>query len=144
MARPLRIEFAGAFYHVTSRGNARADIFSDDFDRYQFLKLLGEAGKRFGWLCHADLTPFHAIPHSRSDSVFWNQQSYSEPNIERMSLKCALYDLTPFHAIPHSRSDSVFWNQQSYSEPNIERMSLKCALCDLTPFHCILEPAELQ
>ena len=53
MARPLRIEFAGALYHVTSRGNARADIFSDDFDRYQFLKLLGEAGKRFGWLCHA-------------------------------------------------------------------------------------------
>ena len=29
MVRPLRIEFAGALYHVTARGNARADIYSD-------------------------------------------------------------------------------------------------------------------
>ena len=53
MARPLRIEFAGALYHITSRGNARADIYSDDFDRCQFLNLLDEACKRWGWLCHA-------------------------------------------------------------------------------------------
>ena len=33
MARPLRIEFPGAVYHVTSRGNARADIVEDDSDR---------------------------------------------------------------------------------------------------------------
>ena len=32
MARPLRIEFPGALYHVTARGNARADIFLDDAD----------------------------------------------------------------------------------------------------------------
>jgi len=33
MARPLRIEFAGALYHVTARGNAREDIYRDDEDR---------------------------------------------------------------------------------------------------------------
>ncbi len=33
MARPLRIEYPGAFYHVTVRGNARQDIFVDDEDR---------------------------------------------------------------------------------------------------------------
>ena len=33
MARPLRIEFEGALYHVMARGNARADIFLDDDDR---------------------------------------------------------------------------------------------------------------
>ena len=33
MARPLRIEFAGALYHVTSRGNAQQDIYIDDEDR---------------------------------------------------------------------------------------------------------------
>ena len=35
MARPLRIEFAGALYHVTARGNAQEDIFGDDNDRHQ-------------------------------------------------------------------------------------------------------------
>ena len=38
MSRPLRIEYPGAVYHVTSRGNVRADIFDDDSDRELFLK----------------------------------------------------------------------------------------------------------
>jgi len=41
MARPLRIEFAGALYHVTARGNAQAPIFLDDDDRIYFLNQLG-------------------------------------------------------------------------------------------------------
>ncbi len=53
MARPLRLEFPGAIYHVTSRGNARADIFLDDDDRGLFLDVLAECITRFGWLCHA-------------------------------------------------------------------------------------------
>ena len=53
MARPLRIEFDGAIYHVTSRGNARADIFADDQDRQTFLKCLGKVIAGFHWLCHA-------------------------------------------------------------------------------------------
>ncbi|SFI61052.1 hypothetical protein [Nitrosomonas sp. Nm34] len=36
MARPLRIEFTGALYHVTVRGNAREDIYHDDIDRNSF------------------------------------------------------------------------------------------------------------
>lgn len=53
MARPLRIEFAGALYHVTARGNARADIFADDSDRQQFLSLLHHTVERYDWYCHA-------------------------------------------------------------------------------------------
>jgi REP-associated tyrosine transposase len=41
MARPLRLEFPGALYHVISRGNERAPIFVDDLDRADFLDLLG-------------------------------------------------------------------------------------------------------
>jgi len=37
MARPLRIEYEGAHYHVTSRGNERKAVFRDDTDREQFL-----------------------------------------------------------------------------------------------------------
>jgi len=53
MVRPLRIQFEGALYHVTSRGNARQNIFLDDEDRVAFLKTLAEAVSRFGWICHA-------------------------------------------------------------------------------------------
>src|SRR5690554_7360780 len=53
MARPLRIEFSGALYHVTSRGNARQDIFLDDDDFECFLRLLAVACDRFHWSCHA-------------------------------------------------------------------------------------------
>ena len=53
MARPLRIEFAGALYHVTARGNARQDIYADDADRRQFLSLLQHTVERHDWYCHA-------------------------------------------------------------------------------------------
>jgi putative transposase len=53
MARPLRIEFPGAIYHVTARGNARSAIFIDDDDRETFLVRLGEVVTHFAWLCHA-------------------------------------------------------------------------------------------
>ena len=53
MARPLRIEYPGAVYHVTSRGNARQPVFADVPDRHAFLDALAEAVLRFGWRCHA-------------------------------------------------------------------------------------------
>jgi REP element-mobilizing transposase RayT len=53
MARPLRVQFDGAIYHVTSRGNAREDIFDDDADRHTFLECLGKVVTRCHWLCHA-------------------------------------------------------------------------------------------
>lgn len=53
MARPLRIEFPNALYHVTSRGNARQKIFLNDYDRKDFLKILGIAVARFHWLVYA-------------------------------------------------------------------------------------------
>ncbi len=53
MARPLRIEFAGALYHVTSRGNGREAIYWDDDDRLAFLGVVGEVCGRFNWVVHA-------------------------------------------------------------------------------------------
>ena len=53
MARPLRVQFDGAIYHITSRGNARQEIFLDDTDRRSFLEVLAEVVDRFGWICHA-------------------------------------------------------------------------------------------
>lgn len=52
MARPLRIEFPGAVYHITSRGNAKQFIFMDDVDRGKFLEVLFLVVERFNWLYH--------------------------------------------------------------------------------------------
>ena len=53
MARPLRLEFSGALYHVTSRGNAKADIYVEDADRRIFLRILGSTIRRYRWVLHA-------------------------------------------------------------------------------------------
>jgi REP element-mobilizing transposase RayT len=53
MARPLRIEYAGAVYHITSRGNERKPVFKGDQDRINFLNTLQHVNKRCNWICHA-------------------------------------------------------------------------------------------
>ena len=51
MSRPLRIEFAGGLYHVTSRGDGREAIFLGEEDRRLFLGVLSEVVPDFNWAC---------------------------------------------------------------------------------------------
>lgn len=53
MARPLRIEYEGAFYHVTSRGNERKRIFSAKADYNQFKRYLQKAQEKYGYRLHS-------------------------------------------------------------------------------------------
>ena len=53
MARPLRTNYAGAWYHVTSRGQEQQAIFRDDYDRMHFMELLGATVKRYQVRMHA-------------------------------------------------------------------------------------------
>ena len=53
MARSIRIQTAGAYYHVMARGNRREDIFHDDDDRRFFLHTLSQACEMTGWRVHA-------------------------------------------------------------------------------------------
>lgn len=53
MARPLRIEYPGAYYHVTSRGNERKAVYKSRRDREQFLSYLESATERYGAIIHA-------------------------------------------------------------------------------------------
>ncbi len=52
MARPLRIEYPGAYYHITSRGNERKTIFKNKSDRKSFLSYLKSACQRYGAIIH--------------------------------------------------------------------------------------------
>lgn len=51
MTRPIRIEFPGALYHVTARGDRREIIYEDDADRERFLEILGQVIADFNWVC---------------------------------------------------------------------------------------------
>jgi len=53
MSRPLRLEFSGALYHVTSRGNEKKAIYLEDSDFEMFLSLLAEVCLRFNWVIHS-------------------------------------------------------------------------------------------
>ena len=52
MARQLRIEYEGAFYHITSRGNQRGEIFWDEKDRERLKTILERTKERYGYLLH--------------------------------------------------------------------------------------------
>src|ERR1035437_5075554 len=64
MPRQLRIEYAGAIYHVMNRGDWREPIFHDDLDRKRFVAALGEACTKTDWQGHAYclmLNHFHLV-----------------------------------------------------------------------------------
>ena len=72
MARPLRIEFSGAVYHLTARGDRREPIFEDDGDRYTFLSVLGQALERFDAQCLAYClmgNHYHLVVHTRQANL---------------------------------------------------------------------------
>ncbi len=84
MARPVRIERPGGWYHVTGRGVERRPIFKDDKDRKRLLDLIGEAVARFRWIMHGYTlmdNHYHLIIQIQetnlSRGMQWLQTSYS-------------------------------------------------------------------
>ena len=144
MARPLRIEYPGALYHVTSRGNARENIFLSDADRYAFLDILANTITKYNWLCHAFClldNHYHAIietpdpnlslgmrqlngvytqafnrRHLRVGHVF--QGRYKAILLERESYLlelCRYVVLNPVRAGMVSRPDQWKWSSYKYT-----------------------------
>jgi putative transposase len=72
MARPLRIQFPGALYHVTSRGDRRERIFADDVDRQAFLSTVAHGLERFGAMalayCLMD-NHYHLVVYTRQANL---------------------------------------------------------------------------
>ena len=81
MVRPLRIEYPGAVYHVTSRGDRREPIAKDDTDRVMFLEVLGQA-----------LNNATNIPYSSSRVAHWYKEN--DPQ--------GLFELRTLHAQHHA------------------------------------------
>ena len=86
MARPLRIEYPGALYHVTARGNRRGVIFEDDKDRHAFLEVLFRVVDRCNWLCHAYClmdNHYHLVIETPDGNL-----SYGMRNLNGMYTQC--------------------------------------------------------
>jgi len=117
MARPLRIEYAGALYHVTSRGNRRAPVFEDDQDRRDFVVLPAAVVGRFRWLCHAYClmgNHYHLLVET------------PEPNLSRgMRQLNGVY--TQRHNARHERVGHVFWGR--YKAIVVEKESHLLEVC---------------
>ena len=84
MARPIRVEYVDAVYHVTARGNERKAIYRDDADRQRYVETLDETVERFGVVIHAYcLMPNHyhlllQTPRANlSAAAGWLQTTYS-------------------------------------------------------------------
>ena len=84
MARPLRIERAGGWYHITARGNERRPIYRDDRDREHFCELFEEMVSRFQVRLHCFVlmeNHYHLVLELResnlSRALQWLNVSYS-------------------------------------------------------------------
>lgn len=84
MARTVRIEYAGAVYHLQSKGNRNTDVFENDEDRSTFLNLLEAVCHRFGWKIYAYALMddhFHLLVETPepnlSDGMKWLMTVYS-------------------------------------------------------------------
>jgi REP element-mobilizing transposase RayT len=84
MARPIRIERAGGWYHLTARGNERRPIYRDDQDRRHFCELLEAMVSQFNLVLHAFVlmdNHYHLLVELReanlSRAAQWLNLSYS-------------------------------------------------------------------
>ncbi len=84
MARPLRLEFEGAIYHLLGRGNDRQAIFASDVDRTKFLEMLAASASRFDVEVHAFVlmnNHFHLLARTRRANLgrwmHWLMVSYT-------------------------------------------------------------------
>ncbi|MCB2217809.1 REP-associated tyrosine transposase [Desulfofustis glycolicus] len=145
MARPLRIEYPGAFYHVTSRGNERKDIFKSVRDREKFLSFLESAVTRYGAVIHAyclmsnhyhllvetpqgnlsqimrhingAYTTYFNIKHSRSGHLFQGRYKAILVEADEYATELSRYiHLNPVRAALVSKPEEYHWSSyRSYT-----------------------------
>ena len=96
MARPLRIEYPGAVYHVASRGNEKKPVFKDDADRLNFLNTLRHVNKRCNRLCHAYClmtNHYHLLVETPDGNLSLGMRS-RRTHSRKLQLTCPLTSVT--------------------------------------------------
>ena len=98
MARPLRIERASGWYHVTARGNERRPIYRDERDRGRFCELLGEMVSRFQVRLHCFVL---------MDNHYHLVVELQEPNLSR-AMQWLNVSYSVWFNLRHGRSGHLF------------------------------------
>ena len=113
MARPIRIQYPGAVYHVMARGNHGQKIFADDADRKTFLSALAEACAKTGWRIHAYVlmaNHYHLLLQTPEpnlvDGMKWLQGVYTLRHNSRHKVRGHLFQ-GRYKAIPVETADGT-------------------------------------
>jgi putative transposase len=88
MGRALRVAPAGGFFHVTTRGNRRQDVYLDEIDRSWFLSLLADVVKRFEWnlLAYCEMTNhYHLVVHTAKATLSAGMQGLNGVHAQRFN-----------------------------------------------------------
>jgi REP element-mobilizing transposase RayT len=131
MARPLRIQYPGAVYHVMARGNHGLAIFQDDRDRQCFLETLGEACEKTGWRIHAYVlmgNHYHLLVETPEGNLVegmkWVQGAYTQRYNSRHKLFGHLFQGRYKAVIVDGRDDDYFSMVSTYIHLNPARAKL--------------------
>jgi putative transposase len=131
MARSIRIEYAGAFYHVMARGNRRERIFRDETDRKFFCQTLGEACGRTGWRVHAWVllsNHYHLMVETPEPNLVegmkWLQNTYTRRFNSRHRLWGRLFGDRYKAILSEGRSDYYYNSLMDYIHLNPVRAGL--------------------
>ena len=90
MARPLRIEFAEALYHITSRGDGREAIYLDDGDRELFSSVFADVCERFNWSCHVYClmgNHYHLLIETHEDNLSQGMRQINGVYTQRFNIR---------------------------------------------------------
>ena len=131
MARGIRVEYAGAFYHVMARGNRRERIFREDGDRRFFCQTLGEACERTGWRVHAWVlmsNHYHLMVETPEANLVagmkWLQNTYTRRFNSRHRLWGRLFGDRYKAVLSEGGSDYYYCSLMDYIHLNPVRVGL--------------------
>ena len=131
MARAVRVEYAGALYHVMARGNRREAIFRDDADRRFFGATLGEACGRTGWRVHAWVlmsNHYHLMLETPEPNLVegmkWLQNTYTRRFNTRHQLWGRLFGDRYKAVLSEGKSDYYYCSLMDYIHLNPVRAGL--------------------
>lgn len=128
MARPIRIEFPDAVYHVTTRGEDGGNIFVDEQDRQIFLNVLEEVVRRTGWIVHA---------YVLMDNHYHLMVETPQPNLSRGMRQLNGVYTQRFNSL-HGSGGRVF--QGRFKAVLVERNSHMLDMCR----HVVLNPLRVK